>query len=151
MAEKESAMDHDAERGHGKPLQRHVPQTFSSSTEHIRNKEVHVGASRTPSSAQSLEAAHSDHPRNITSSPAPIPASIANSVRPAPVKVPRSNRRGLFGRFSIIAEVEEPKDYPNKTKWFLTFVIAVAAAAAPFGSTIFFRTGSPRQAWLEVC
>ncbi|KAA6414029.1 MAG: MFS multidrug resistance transporter [Lasallia pustulata] len=135
MAEKESAMDHDAERGHGIP---HVSPTWSSSTEHIRNKEVHVGASRTPSSAQSLEAAHSDHQRNITSSPAPIPASIANSLRPAPVKVPRSKRRGLFGRFSIIAEVEEPKDYPNKTKWFLTFVIAVAAAAAPFGSTIFF-------------
>lgn len=28
----------------------------------------------------------------------------ASSIAPAPVKVPRSKRRGLFGRFSILAE-----------------------------------------------
>lgn len=28
----------------------------------------------------------------------------ASSIAPAPVKVPRSERRGLFGRFSILAE-----------------------------------------------
>ena len=143
MTEKESAMDHDAERGDGISIQRDVSPTFSSSTEDIRDKEVHVGASRTPSSTHSLEAAHADDQRDITSSSAPIAASIANSIRPAPIKVPRSNRRGLFGRFSILAEVEEPKDYPNKTKWFLTFVIAIAAAAAPMGSAIFFRTEIP--------
>lgn len=139
-------MDHDAERANVTSIQRDVFPTYSSSTEDIRNKEVHVGASQTPSSAQSLEAAHADDQRHFTSSSAPVPASIANSTRPVPVKVPRSDRRGLFGRFSILAEVEEPKDYPNKTKWFITFVIATAAAAAPLGSTIFFRTRSPRQA-----
>jgi hypothetical protein len=44
--------------------------------------------------------------------------------------VPRSKRRGLFGRFSIIPEVERPYDYPNKTKWFITFIIALAAAVS---------------------
>lgn len=34
-----------------------------------------------------------------------------------PVKVPRSQRRGLLGRFSILAEVDEPKAYSRKTKW----------------------------------
>lgn len=140
MTGKEAAMDPDVERGDDISIQRDIFRTFSSSTEHIRNKEVHAGASRTPSSTQSLEAAHAGERRGTTSSSAPIRASIANSIRPAPVKVPRSNRRGLFGRFSILAEVEEPKDYPNRTKWFLTFVIALAAAAAPLGSTIFFRT-----------
>lgn len=57
---------------------------------------------------------------------------------PKAVKVPRSKRRGLFGRFTIVAEVEEPKHYPRRTKWFITFVIALAAAAAPLGSTIIF-------------
>ena len=58
---------------------------------------------------------------------------------PPPVKVPRSKRRGLFGRFTILAEVQEPKHYPRPTKWFITFVIAMAAMAAPLGSAIIFR------------
>lgn len=67
------------------------------------------------------------------------PRSITSSVLPAPVKVRRSARRGLFGRFTILAEVEEPKHYERRTKWFITFMIAIAAAAAPLGSAIFFR------------
>ena len=58
---------------------------------------------------------------------------------PEPIKVPRSQRRGLFGRFTILAEVEEPKHYPRKTKWYITFVVALAAMAAPLGSAIIFR------------
>ena len=58
---------------------------------------------------------------------------------PEPIKVPRSQRRGLFGRFTILAEVEEPKHYPRKVKWYITFVVALAAIAAPLGSAIIFR------------
>ncbi|KAL6721397.1 hypothetical protein ACLMJK_000500 [Lecanora helva] len=54
------------------------------------------------------------------------------------VKVPRTNRRGLFGRFTLLAEVEEPKNYARPTKWFITFIIGLAAVAAPLGSTIIF-------------
>ena len=55
------------------------------------------------------------------------------------VKVPRSRRRGLLGRFSLVAEVQNPYDYSNKLKWVVTFIVAFAAAAAPMGSTIFLR------------
>ena len=58
---------------------------------------------------------------------------------PSPVKVPRSDRRGLLGKLTVLAEVEEPKHYPNSVKWFITFVIALAAVAAPAGSTILLR------------
>ena len=58
---------------------------------------------------------------------------------PPPIKVPRSRRRGLFGRFTLLAEVEEPKHYARSTKWFITFNIALAALAAPLGSAIIFR------------
>ena len=56
-----------------------------------------------------------------------------------PIKVPRSQRRGLFGRFTLLAEITEPKHYPRRTKWWITFVIALAAVAAPLGSAIIFR------------
>ncbi|KAI2901114.1 hypothetical protein CBS63078_6616 [Aspergillus niger] len=56
----------------------------------------------------------------------------------SPIVVPRLKRRGLFGQLSLLAEVENPKVYPRKTKWFITFVVAVAGAAAPMGSSIFF-------------
>ncbi|KAL9135000.1 MAG: hypothetical protein Q9175_003814 [Cornicularia normoerica] len=57
---------------------------------------------------------------------------------PEPVRVPRSQRRGLFGRFAILAEVEEPKHYSRRAKWYITFVVSLAAVAAPLGSTIVF-------------
>lgn len=53
--------------------------------------------------------------------------------------VPRSKRRGLLGRFAIVPEVERPFDYKRSTKWFITAVVALAAAAAPMGSAIFLR------------
>ncbi|KAK3707818.1 hypothetical protein LTR37_011820 [Vermiconidia calcicola] len=62
--------------------------------------------------------------------------SSFRSVRRELEKVPRSKRRGLLGRFTVIAEVTNPYDYPNKSKWMLTFVIAVAGAAAPMASSI---------------
>ena len=68
-----------------------------------------------------------------------VEAAQRGIPNPAPVKVPHSKRRGLFGRFTIVAEVEEPKHYPRRTKWFITFVIALAAVAAPLGSAIIFR------------
>ena len=58
---------------------------------------------------------------------------------PDPVVVPRSKRRGLFGQFTLLAEVEQPKAYDRKTKWFITSIVAVAGATAPMGSSIFFR------------
>ena len=66
----------------------------------------------------------------------------ASSIVQAPVKVPRSERRGLFGRFSILAEVEEPHHYSRRIKWYITFVIAMAAVAAPLGSAIILRANS---------
>lgn len=59
------------------------------------------------------------------------------------IVVERSKRRGLFGRFTLLAEVEDPKNYPRNTKWFITFVVAVAAMAAPMGSSIFYRSLFP--------
>ncbi|KAK2753048.1 hypothetical protein FQN55_005008 [Onygenales sp. PD_40] len=54
------------------------------------------------------------------------------------VKVPRNKMRGLLARFSVLPEVKEPKKYPRRTKWMVTFIVAIGAAAAPFGSAIFY-------------
>lgn len=65
--------------------------------------------------------------------------SKSSSVRSRPLTiVPRSKRRGLLGRFALIPEVGRPYDYSNKTKWLITLVVALAAAAAPLGSAIFY-------------
>ena len=64
---------------------------------------------------------------------------IQSEPPPPAIKVPHAQRRGLFGRFTVVAEVTEPHHYPRFTKWFITFVIACAAIAAPLGSAILFR------------
>lgn len=53
--------------------------------------------------------------------------------------VPRSQRRGLLSRFSVVPEAESPYEYKNSTKWGITLTIALATAAAPLGSSIFYR------------
>ncbi|MCJ1436260.1 hypothetical protein MMC27_005638 [Xylographa pallens] len=52
--------------------------------------------------------------------------------------IPRSQRRGLFGRFTIIPEVTNPYDYKNGTKWMMTIIVALAAATSSTGSSIFY-------------
>lgn len=69
----------------------------------------------------------------------PAPAllrTVTSSSRRSVVKVPRSKRTGLLGRFTILYEAEEPKDYPRRIKWFLTTIIAFAAVTAAMGSSI---------------
>lgn len=58
----------------------------------------------------------------------------------APGIVPRTQRRGLLASLTVIPEVERPKEYSNKVKWTITLFTAVAGAAAPMGSAIFYRT-----------
>lgn len=53
--------------------------------------------------------------------------------------VPRAQRRGLFARFAVIPEIERPHEYTTKTKWIITAIIALVAAAAPMGVGIFYR------------
>lgn len=61
--------------------------------------------------------------------------SSSTSSRPL-VAVPRSERRGLLARLTFVPEVEKPYHYARSTKWFITFLVAIAAAAAPIGSAI---------------
>ncbi|PHH82776.1 hypothetical protein CDD82_4850 [Ophiocordyceps australis] len=66
-------------------------------------------------------------------------ASHASSTPAPPLTiVPRASRRGLCGRFTIVPEVERPYDYKPSTKWGITATIALAAMAAPMGSSIFY-------------
>ncbi|KAG4417698.1 hypothetical protein IFR04_009137 [Cadophora malorum] len=63
--------------------------------------------------------------------------SRSSSVRSRAVTiVPRAKRRGLLARLTVIPEVERPYEYKRSTKWFITFQVAIAAAAAPMGSAI---------------
>lgn len=45
-----------------------------------------------------------------------------------PVAVLRADRRGLLARFCFVAEVKNPYAYKNSTKWFITFVVALAVS-----------------------
>ncbi|GAB7358917.1 hypothetical protein MBLNU230_g4137t1 [Neophaeotheca triangularis] len=62
--------------------------------------------------------------------------SSARSIQPEAVKVPRSERRGILARLSLVAEVTEPFDYSRRLKWIITAIVAFAGAAAPMGSSI---------------
>lgn len=71
------------------------------------------------------------HPRERSRAP-----SATESILPEAVKVPRGQRRGLFARFALVAEVTNPYAYSRRLKWWLTFVISVAGSAAPMATGI---------------
>ncbi|KAI0129945.1 major facilitator superfamily transporter multidrug resistance [Xylariales sp. AK1849] len=65
--------------------------------------------------------------------------SQASSTRSRPLSiVPRLKRRGLFAQLALIPEVDRPYDYSKRIKWTITTTVAIAAAAAPMGSAIFY-------------
>lgn len=64
--------------------------------------------------------------------------ALSRMTSRTPTIVPRSKRRGLFGRFAVLPEVERPYEYPNKTKWLITLIVALSAAGGPLGSSIFY-------------
>lgn len=61
---------------------------------------------------------------------------------PTYVVVPRSQRRGLLARLTILPEIDRPYEYPDSTKWCITTFTAIAACIAPMGSAIFYRKPS---------
>jgi multidrug resistance protein len=96
--------------------------------------------SSTHTSSHSSIHSHEDDSHDIEQSPKlgkigsnGYPESIASSIHSC-YPVPRKLRRGLFGHLTIIAETSTPIYYPRRTKWLITTVVALAAAAAPMGS-----------------
>lgn len=85
---------------------------------------------------------HSETTTIVDIEPATVGSEVdrVQSVKKPLEKVPRGKKRGLFARFAAIPEVTEPYHYSNKTKWLITFIVALAAAAAPVGSAIVLPT-----------
>lgn len=92
-----------------------------------------------------IEAALGSGPGSDLEAGRPVDLSrAASSVRSKALTiVPRAKRRGLFGRFTLLPEVERPYEYTNRMKWAITAIIAFAAMAAPMGSSIFYRGSLP--------
>ncbi|KAE9966666.1 hypothetical protein BLS_006876 [Venturia inaequalis] len=100
--------------------------------------EIETNQNITTSSASSTHSSASDENSNHGEIMRPHP-SRTSSYRSAsyyPPIVPRHLRRGLLSRFTLVPEVTQPYHYPNRTKWLITFTVALAAAAAPMGSAI---------------
>ncbi|KAJ5295921.1 hypothetical protein PENANT_c001G03734 [Penicillium antarcticum] len=107
------------------------------------------GEHSTLSAEAKSEFNHDSHPRSDTSSfrdgptdddpEEALPRLQRHSTELGPaIKVARLKRRGLFGQLALVAEIENPKTYPRKMKWFITFIVALAGSTAPLGSAIFF-------------
>lgn len=101
--------------------------------EHDRGRRRSSNSSNSTTSSQHTESDAHDH--QVTHTVSRTQSSV-RSVRREAVKVPRSERRGLFARFCIIDEVTNAWDYPRKMKWIVTTIVAIAGAAAPMGSSI---------------
>ena len=81
----------------------------------------------------SISSPVSDHDPSPTIPP-PLPASMTSLAVP----IVRGQRRGLFSSLTLIPEVTTPTSYPSRTKWIITSLIGVAAAAPAMGSSIVY-------------
>lgn len=112
-----------------------------SMNDRVSTKHSFYGKSSIPHSVNSNKAEEAaTEPREIEGiekdPEAVVSLSRVSYVPPDPITVPRAHRRGLFGRFSILAEVEDARNYKNSVKWYITFIIGIAGIAAPLASTI---------------
>lgn len=113
------------------------PTTSPSNDNSLEMAEGFCEAEDAQSRSRASSVTPGDEEKNIPDPPVPLSRQFTE-LGPA-VKVPRLKRRGLFGQMTLVAEVENPKTYPRKMKWFITFIVAVAGATAPMGSSVFFR------------
>ncbi|KIW11430.1 hypothetical protein PV08_10730 [Exophiala spinifera] len=124
-----------------------LPQTSVNPSTNEDNEKEAGEKHEVPSDVRSMNSTHSAAPSEQSTIGDSQDIEIADDVlqrtitpKSPLVKVPRSKRRGLFSRFALVAEVTQPFDYKDSTKWFITFIVAVAAAAAPLGSAIILPT-----------
>lgn len=102
-------------------------------------------ASRASSDIDSCESPSTPGQGEPSNKPEPVVDAVAvttpkeNGAETVANKVPRRERRGLLAQFALLPEVDEPKNYSRRNKWVITFIIAIAAAAAPIGSGLLLR------------
>lgn len=109
------------------------PKGDNHETPSDHKDEIDDAASRSHHSSILADGNEKNDPEDL-----PPLSRLSTELEPA-VKVPRRKRRGLAGSFALVAEIENPKTYTRKMKWFITFIVAWAGASAPMGSSIFFR------------
>ncbi|KAH8671695.1 major facilitator superfamily domain-containing protein [Xylariales sp. PMI_506] len=103
-----------------------------------------LGSARETTTKETISSHHDEQTESV---PAAAPEEQHQEVKTqgAPTdftaiseQIPRSQRRGLFGRFTIIPEVVDPRAYSNGTKWLMTVIAAIAGATSSTGSSIFY-------------
>ncbi|KXS97355.1 hypothetical protein AC578_10727 [Pseudocercospora eumusae] len=121
-------------------------QQIKPSKEHDPSAFTHDNPNRTPSSSSSSSQdtledtethAHDPQIPSLPSHPQPSTRSTTIPIPiPIPVPVPRNKRRGLLAHFCLMDEVTNPYNYTRPQKWTVTFIVSLAGAAAPMGSSI---------------
>ncbi|EFQ36841.1 major facilitator superfamily transporter [Colletotrichum graminicola] len=53
-------------------------------------------------------------------------------------KIPRHERRGLLSSLALVAEISDSREYGKGKKWMMTIIVALAATASSFGSSVFY-------------
>ena len=115
------------------PLDPPLPSPISSHEEEEHEESLDQQLSH------DIEKAPSHHEPNDQTRPE-LSRTVSAQSKPLSLKkVPVSKRSGLFARLSFLYEADEPKAYPRKVKWLITFIISLAAVAAPMGSSIILR------------
>jgi hypothetical protein len=130
----------DAGRTSSTDQERQETDSDAESTEQERGRVVDEKSHR---AEKVVEEEDVDIDEEAQEPPYTVPTRVhsrASSARSRPLSiVPRSKRRGLFGQFAVLPEVDRPYDYSDRTKWMITTIVALAAAGAPIGSSIFYR------------
>ena len=149
-ANQDSAQDATHIPSHVSHKEKPSPSTEGRASDHDDLETLEKSNATPTSNNEKVDEHTQEPPRNND-----LEAPRDEEIDPPPVKIIHSKRRGILGRFTFIAEVEEPKHYDRKIKWFITFTVAFAAIAAPMGSAIIFREfldiHSPSQNFFANC
>ena len=107
----------------------------------LEGKEIHGDPTLSPHSSSNSTATSDtispEQPGGIEAGRQQQP--VDHEPYPPPVTVPRSERRGILARFTILAEIENAVHYERKKKWIITSIVSLCGSVAPFSSAILLR------------
>lgn len=95
-----------------------------------------IPSQHSPGSSHQVNVLRADDEEPTTASRRTSRTSSRRTLSRASSRVPVSQRRGLFPYLTLVPEYYDARDYPNKVKYLLVFVVAAAAITGPMGTSI---------------
>ncbi|CCH46298.1 putative membrane protein [Wickerhamomyces ciferrii] len=116
-------------------------QPYIPHAQHSRNSSFHdsfseLSLNTSQSNNQDDEEGQQQDPVQLTSTMNKKTTTNGSVLADRSLQRPRKERRGLLAQFSLIPEFKDAREYPERLKYIIVFMVAFSAMIGPMGTSI---------------